>query len=126
MRLALPVGAAVLALFILLSLPFSGNETEPEPNPLQSVVHGSTADELVDVILDMVPLQPLSSTTAEGETSSMLGAGILRSEHLLADADEVSIAPDLTLDERMPEGLEQLDEEELESLMQRLGERTLL
>jgi hypothetical protein len=125
-RLALPIGAAVMALFILLSLPFQANETESGHNPLQAVMHGSTTDELVDLVLDMVPLHPLSSPTVEGETSSLLGVRVLRGDHLLAYADEGSIAQDFTLDERMPEGLEQLNEAELEALVQRLGERTSL
>jgi hypothetical protein len=125
-RFALPLGAALLALFILLSVPFQINEIEPGHNPLQAVIHGSTTDEMVDLVLDMVSLQPLSSPTVEGETSSLLGVGVLRGEHLLAYADEGSIAQDFTLDERMPEGLEQLDETDLEALVQRLGERTAL
>lgn len=125
-RLALPVGAAALVLFILLSLPFRANETENGRNPLQAVMHGSSTDELVDVVLDMVPLLPLSSPNVEGETSSLLGARVLRGDHLLANADEVPFAQELTLDERMPEGLEQLNDSELEALVQRLGERTSL
>ena len=125
-RLALPIGAALLALFILSSFPFPGDETEAGGNPLQAVVHGSTSDELMDVVLDMVPLQPLSSPTVEGETSSLLGVSALRGEHLLAQAGEVSFVGEITLDETMPEGLEQLNEEDLEALVQRLGERTTL
>jgi hypothetical protein len=125
-RLALPIGAALLALFILLSVPFQINEIESGHNPLQAVIHGSTTDEMVDLVLDMVSLQPLTSPTVEGETSSLLGVGVLRGEHLLAYADESSIAEDFTLDERMPEGLEQLDDADLEALVQRLGERTTL
>ena len=125
-RLALPIGAAVLVLVVLLSLPYPANETETAHNPLQDVMHGSTTDELVDVCFDMVPLQPLSSPTVEGETSSLLGVRLLRGEHLLANADEVSFAEDFTQDETMSEELEQLNEADLEALLQRLGERTTL
>ncbi|MCX6144227.1 MAG: hypothetical protein NTZ35_13510 [Ignavibacteriales bacterium] len=125
-RLALPIGAAALVLFILLSLPFPGTEAETGHNPLQAVMHGSTTDELVDVVLDMVPLQPLSSPTVEGETSSLLGVRVLRGDHLLAHADEVPFTEGFTQDEMMPEELEQLTEADLEALVQRLGERTLL
>jgi hypothetical protein len=89
-------------------------------------MNGSTTDELVDLVLDMVPLHPLSSPTVEGETSALLGVRLLRGEHLLADADEGSISQEFTMDERMPEGLEQLNEADLEALVQRLGERTSL
>jgi hypothetical protein len=125
-RLALPIGAAALALFIVLSLPFPGSEAETGHNPLQAVMHGSTTAELVDVVLDMVPLQPLSSPTVEAETSSLLGVGVLRGDHLLAYADEVPFAEGFTQDEMMPDELEQLSETDLETLVQRLGERTLL
>ncbi len=125
-RLALPIGVAVLVLFIVLSLPFPGNEPEIGSNPLQAVVHGSTTDELVDVVLDMVPLQPLSSPTLEVETSSLLGVRLLRGEHLLANVNEASFAEDFTQDETMSDELEQLNEADLEALVQRLGERTVL
>jgi hypothetical protein len=125
-RLALPIGAAALALFIVLSLPFPGTEAETGHNPLQAVMHGSTSDELVDVVLDMVPLQPLSSPTVEGETSSLLGVRVLRGDHLLSHADEAPFAEGFTQDEMMPEELEELSEADLEALVQRLGERTLL
>jgi hypothetical protein len=125
MRFALPAGAAAITLFILLSLPFPANETESR-NPLQAVMHGSTTDELVDIVFDLVPLQPLSTPTVEGETSSLLGARILRGDHLLASADEGGMNQELTLDERMPEGLEQLNEADLDALVLRLGERTTI
>jgi hypothetical protein len=125
-RLALPIGAAALALFIVLSLPFPGTEAETGHNPLQAVMHGSTTDELVDVVLDMVPLQPLSSPTVEGETSSLLGVRVLRGDHLLAHADQASYADDFTFDGSMPEGLEELNEADVQALVQRLGEGTIL
>jgi hypothetical protein len=126
LRFALPVAAAAIALFILLSLPFPTAETEVSHNPLQAVVHGSTTDDLVDIVLDMMPLQPLSTPTVEGETSSLLGATILRGDHLLAGADQESPAEGLTFDSGMPAGLEQLSDADLEVLVQRLGERTTL
>jgi hypothetical protein len=124
-RLALPIGVAVLALFILLSLPFPANEIEGH-NPLQAVMHGSTTQDLVEVVLDMMPLQPLSTPTVEGETSSLLGVRVLRGDHLLANADEAMSAQDLTLDEQMLEGLDQLNESDIEALVQGLGERTAI
>jgi anti-sigma factor RsiW len=125
-RFALPVGAAAIALAILLSLPFPAVETEGSRNPLQAVMHGATTDEVVDIVFDSVPLQPLSTPMVEGETSSLLGVRILRGDHLLANADEGASTPDITLDERMPEGLEQLNEADVEALVQHLGERTML
>jgi hypothetical protein len=125
-RLALPIGAAALALFIVLSLPFPGPESETGHNPLQAVMHGSTTDELVEVVLDMVSLQPLSSPTVEVETSSLLGVRVLRGDHLLAQADEMPFNEVFTQDELMPGELEQLTDADLEALVQRLGERTLL
>jgi hypothetical protein len=126
LRLALPAAAAAIVLFILLSLPFPAVETESAQNPLQAVVHGTATDELVDVVFDMVPLQPLTTPTVENETSALLGARVLRSDHLLASADIDSIVPDLIVDERMPEGLDSLNDEELEALVQHLGERTTI
>jgi hypothetical protein len=125
-RLALPIGAAALALFIVLSLPSPGTEAETGHNPLQAVMHGSTTDELVDVVFDMVHLQPLSSPTVEGETSSLLGARVLRGDHLLAHADEAMFADDFTFDGSMPEELNELSEADVQVLVQRLGEGTIL
>ena len=87
-KLALPIGTGVVVLFILLSLPSPVSESETASNPLQAVVHGSSTDELIDVVLDMMPLHPLSSPTLEVETSSMLGVRLLRGEHLLAGVNE--------------------------------------
>jgi predicted anti-sigma-YlaC factor YlaD len=126
LRFALPVAAAAIALFVLLSLPFPSAETQVAHNPLQAVMHGSTADELVDVVLDMMPLQPLSTPTVEGETSSLLGARILRGDHMLASAFQESPAEGLSFDGGMPDGLEQLSDADLEVLVQQLGERTTL
>lgn len=125
-RLAIPIGLGALALFIVLSLPFPANEPEAAHNPLQAVMHGSTTDELVGVVFDMVPLQPLSSPTVEGETSALLGVTVLQGEHLLVNADEVAYAGELTLDGSVPEELGQLNEADLEALVQRLGEGTIL
>jgi hypothetical protein len=125
-RFALPIGAAALSLIILLSFPFPGTEQVVAINPLRSVLNGSTTDELVDVVLDMMPLQPLSSPTLEGETSSLLGARFLRGDHLLAHADETPFAEMFSRDAMSPDELEQLSESDLEALVQRLGERTSL
>jgi hypothetical protein len=125
-RLLLPIGAAVLALFILLSIPFPGTESETATNPLQDVMHGSTTGELVDVALDMMPLHPLSSPTLDEETSSLLGVRLLRGEHLLVNVNDASVADGFTQDESMAEELDLLNESDLEVLVQRLGERTTL
>ncbi len=125
-RLAIPMGLGALALFIVLSLPFPANEPEVAHNPLQAVMHGTTNDELVGVVLDMVTLQPLSSPTVEGETTALLGDRIFRGEHLLANADEAAYVGELTLDGSMPEELEQLNDADLDALVQRLGEGTPL
>jgi hypothetical protein len=125
-RLALPLGAAALVLLISLSVPFPAIETGSGANSLQAEIHGTTTDELVDVVFDMMQSQPLSSPTDEAETSSLVGLDLLRSEHLLANVDEASIAEDLMLNQSMLQELERLDHADLEILVQRLGERTTL
>lgn len=125
-RLALPLGLAAIALVVLLSLPFPSNDIENAQNPLKAVMHGTPNDELVDVVLDMVPMHPLTSPTVEGETSSWLGARVLRGDHLLVHADELAIAEDPSIDQTMAEDLEQLSDKDLELLVQRLGERTAI
>jgi hypothetical protein len=125
-RLALPLVLAAMAFAILLSLPFPSNDAENAQNPLQAVMHGTPNDELVDVVLDMVPMHPLTSPTVEGETSSWLGARVLRGDHLLAHADELAFSEDPSIDQTMPEELEQLSDKDLELLVQRLGERTAI
>ena len=125
-RLALPLCLAVMAIAILLSLPFPSNDAENAQNPLRAVMHGTPNDELVDVVLDMVSMHPLTSPTVEGETSSWLGARVLRGDHLLAHMDDLAFSEDPSIDQTLPEELEQLSDKDLELLVQRLGERTAI
>jgi hypothetical protein len=125
-RLVVPLAAAAVVIFLLLAKPFEANDSGGEANPLHSVLGGADAQELYDVVIDVLPLQPFAGPLAEGEVSSLFAASVLRNEDLLADADEGALSGEITFEDPSSAELEQLSEEDLESLLQRLGERTFL
>jgi hypothetical protein len=79
----------------------------------------------MDVILDQSHRQAIS-TQGENETSAMLAIPLLRSDHLLAGADQFSLSNESVLDVGLPETLDQLSASDVDALVARLGERTIL
>lgn len=124
-RFAAPLAAGVLLLVVLLRVPPALHEADRERNPLQPVAGGLESDELVDVILDQAHRQTISSQ-GENETSAFLAIPFLRSDHLLAGADQASLSNESVLDVGMPESLDQLSASDVDVLVARLGERTIL
>ncbi len=124
-RLAAPLAAGVLLLVILVRLPSVLREADREHNPLQPVVSGLNTEELVDMILDQTHRQTILSQ-GENETSAMLAIPFLRSEHLLAGADQLSLSNESVLDVGLPENLDQLSGSDVDVLVARLGERAIL
>lgn len=112
-------------LVILLSVPFAERSSEHEHNPLQSVVRGLEAGELVDIILDQADRQSLT-TQGESETSAFLAVPFLRGDHLLASAGQFALIDEPILGSGMPEGLDQLSDSDVDVLVAQLGERTIL
>jgi hypothetical protein len=92
---------------------------------LQPVVRGLETEELVDVILDQIHRETISAQ-AENETSAMLAIPFLRSDHLLAGADQISLSNESILDIGQTENLDQLSSSEVDVLVANLGERTIL
>jgi hypothetical protein len=124
-RFAVPLAAAALILVILFRVPFALRESEREHNPLRPVVTGLETEELVDAILDQFHRQMISAQ-GENETSAQLAVHLLRSDHLLAGADELSLSNESVLDVGLPENLDQLSASDVDVLVARLGERTSL
>ncbi len=124
-RFAAPLAAGALVLVILFRVPFTVRDSGIDRNPLQPVMHGLEAEELVDVILDQSQRQTISSH-GESETSSLLAMSFLHSEHLLAGAEQLPLPNESVLDVGVPENLDQLNPAEVDALVTRLGERTIL
>ncbi len=124
-RFAVPLAVGALLLVILFRIPFALREAERERNPLQPVVRDLETEELVDVILDQVHRQTISGQ-GENETSALLAIPLLRSDHLLAGADQLSLSNESVLDVGLPENLDQLSASDVDVLVARLGERTIL
>ena len=124
-RFVAPLAAGALLLLILVRLPFALRDADRERNPLQPVVRDLETEELVDVILDQVHRQTISGQ-GENETSSLLAVPLLRGEHLLAGADQLSLSNESVLDVGMPETLDQLSASDIDVLVAQLGERTML
>lgn len=124
-RLVMPIAVGVLALFIVLRGPFSTTNTELERNPLQPALGGFETDELVDIVLDQAHSQALN-TLSEGETSAMLAVPLLHGNHLLTGTEPFSLTGEPILGAGMPDSLGQFSDSEVEVLIARLGERTIL
>jgi len=124
-RLAVPLAAGAVVLAILLSVPFSERGSENGHNPLQPVLQGLEAVELVDIILDQADRQSLT-TQGESETSAFLAVPFLGGDHLPASAGQLSFADEPILGSEMPESLDQLSESNIDVLVAQLGERTIL
>lgn len=125
-RIATPLAAGALALVLLTHVPLPVNDSEREPNPLQPVLVGVATEELVEVVLDQVHQQLLTTPLGESETSSLLALRVLGRDHLLADADPLSLTDDPVLGGGGPESLDQLSDSDIDTIVQRLGERTML
>jgi hypothetical protein len=124
-RFAAPLAVGALLLVILFRVPFALRDAEQEHNPLQPVVRGLETEELVDVILDQVHRQTISAQ-GENETSALLAIPLLRSDHLLAGTDQLWLPNESVLDVGLPEDLDQLSASDVDVLVARLGERTIL
>ena len=124
-RFAAPLVAGALLLAIFLRSPLAVRDTAGEHNPLQPVVHGLEAEELVDMILDQVQHQTISSA-GENETSALLAVPYFHSDHLLAGAEHLQLADESILDVGIQDNLDQLSASEVDVLVAQLGERTKL
>jgi hypothetical protein len=124
-RFVAPLAVGAILLVILFRVPSALREADWEHNPLQPVVRDFEAEELVDVILDQVHRQTISGH-GENETSALLAIPLLRGDHLLAGADQLSLSNESVLDVGLPENLDQLRASDVDVLVARLGERTFL
>ncbi|MCX6135447.1 MAG: zf-HC2 domain-containing protein [Ignavibacteriales bacterium] len=124
-RFAVPLAVGALLLVILLRVPDAVREAGGERNPLQAVVHGLETEDLVDVVLDQQDRQAISGN-GENETNSMLAVPFLQGDLLLAGADQLLLSNESVLDAAIPEHLDQLSPSEVDVLVARLGERTIL
>lgn len=124
-RFAVPLAAGGLLLVILFRVPDTVREAGIERNPLQAVVHGLETEDLVDIILDQQGRQAISGN-GENETNSLLAVQFLRGDHLLAGVDQLQLSSESVLDAAIPDGLNQLSPSEVDVLVARLSERTIL
>jgi hypothetical protein len=126
-RLLAPLAAGALAIVILLHLPIFQTGPEVAVNPLRSVVRGTTTEELAEAVLEHSRRQPLANGLSEGELSSLMAAHVLRGPIISGtlDAQNGGLVEPI-FGTSITEAIEELSEEQLDLLLQRLGERTIL
>jgi hypothetical protein len=126
-RLVAPLACAVLAIVLLLHVPFPGTESGRDVNPLQSVVSETSTEELAQAVLEHFRQQPLANNVSEGEISSLIAAHVLRPQVLVEEIDFHSAGSlEPLFSSSSTQAIEGLTESEVDALLQRLGERTIL
>mgnify|MGYP001606386951 FL=1 len=125
-RLVAPLAVAALAIVLLLRVPFFRTESEREVNPLRSVVTGTSTEEIAQAVLEHSRQQPLSNNLS-GEISSLIAEQVIRHQFL---EDEIDLQSASSLEplfnSASTHAIEELTESEVDALLQRLGERTIL
>ncbi len=122
-RIVVPLAVAVLAIVMLSRLPFPAEQQ----NPLKSIVADVSTDELEQVVLEQSQHQPGGTLLAENELASF-PTGKALEKHMTTVGSQTAVWID---SEGIPSGIvpravNDLDDSELETLLQRLGERTVL
>ena len=126
-RLVAPLAVAALAIVLLLRVPFFRTESEREVNPLRSVVTGTSTEEIAQAVFEYSRQQPLGNDLSEGEISSLVAAQVIRHQFLEEEIDLQSASSLVPLfNSASTHAIEELTESEVDALLQRLGERTIL
>lgn len=126
-RLVAPLAVAALAIVLLLHVPFFRTESEREINPLRSVVTGTSTEEIAQAVLEHSRQQPLGNDLSEGEISSLVAAQVIRHQFLEEEIDLQSASSlEPLFNSASTHAIEELSESEVDALLQRLGERTIL
>ena len=126
-RLVSPLAAAIVAIVLLLHVPFPKTEVETDTNPLRSLVREASAAELAEAVLEQARKQPLINAVTEDEISSLVAAQAM-SQEIFVQSLEPQAATFLEplFNGSVTQGIEELTETELDALLQKLGERTIL
>ncbi|MBI3579511.1 MAG: zf-HC2 domain-containing protein [Ignavibacteriales bacterium] len=122
-RIVSPLAVAVLAIVMLSRVPFPAERQDP----LKSIVADVSTDELEQVVLEQSQHQPGGTLLAENELAS-LPTGKALENHIKTMGAQTSmwIESEYIPSGVVPRTVNDLDDSELETLLQRLGERTVL
>lgn len=121
-RVVAPLAVAVLAIVMLSRMPFPAEQQDP----LKSIVADVSTDELEQVVLEQVQRQPGGMLFTENELA-MLPSGRSLEQQLQSIAKGTSwIDSEPAPNNGILSGIDELSDSELETLLQRLGERAIL
>lgn len=126
-RLVSPLAAAVVAIVLFLHIPFLKTEVERDTEPLQSLVREASAAELAEAVLEQARKQPLINAVTEDEISSLVAAHAMSQEVFVQGLEpQAAFFLEPLFNGSVTQGIEELTETELDALLQKLGERTML
>lgn len=122
-RIIAPLAVAVLAIVMLSRVPFPAEQQ----NPLKSIVADVSTDELEQVVLEQSQHQAGGALLMENELAS-LPTGKALENHMTAIGSQTAVWIDSEVIPNgvVPRAVNDLDDSELETLLQQLGERTVL
>ncbi|MBI3788029.1 MAG: zf-HC2 domain-containing protein [Ignavibacteriales bacterium] len=122
-RIVSPLAVAVLAIVMLSRVPFPAERQDP----LKSIVADVSTDELEQVVLEQSQHQPGGTLLAENELASLPTGKALENHIKTIGAQTTTwIESESIPSGVVPRTVNDLDDSELEMLLQRLGERTVL
>lgn len=118
-RIAAPLGAMLLAIALMMNFPLSGQNEEP--HRLKEFVGSLESEELVDVLVEHAARESLVQASGAEDVAGMLPEGLMSREMARTMLDQQNIT-----EAAFPQLLADMNKEELELILQKLGERTLL
>ncbi|MBI3586776.1 MAG: hypothetical protein HY088_06570 [Ignavibacteriales bacterium] len=122
-RIVAPLAVAIFVIVMLSRVPFPAEQQ----NPLKSIVADVSTDELEQVVLEQSQHQTGGTLLMENELAS-LPSGKALENHITTIGSQTTVWIDAEVIPSgvVPRAINDLDDSELETLLQQLGERTVL
>ena len=125
-KLALPFATAALAIGLLVNIKFFGQEIIPDA-ALTPMTEGLHPEDVVDFVMEASAPTPWMLGQTQEVAQAIVGEHLTK-EHFLQHSMTLGSLPDF--DEELPLSgqllLRDLDEEQVDRLLKKLGERTIL
>lgn len=118
-RIATPLAAMLLAIALIVNLPLSGQNEDPLS--LRELVGSLKSEELVDMLVEQTGRESLTQASGAEAVAGMFPERLVSREIARTMLDQQNIA-----EAAFPQLLADVNKEELELILQKLGERTLL
>ncbi|MFH0991886.1 MAG: zf-HC2 domain-containing protein [bacterium] len=120
-----PVVAAAALVILLINLDYPKGTFETVDNGLAAAMQDMTMSDLTEAALDQFSFQPLDATTSTHEALSEIGSKALSIDLLEEQVPAMSGLLSNTLNNGTSIQLESISESELNTLLERLGERII-